>query len=214
MRAQHLSSRFLFCIWAGRRSWSSGDTDLPAGRRILIVEDLPENAEIIQDLLELEAQRPNTQKNGQVALELFAQKPPRYYDAILMDLRMPVMDGLDATRHIRAMDREDAKAVPIIALTANAFESDVQQSLKAGMNAHLAKPADADRLYETLRRLIDNAPETERRTSTVIRSNRFSAPGSYLSWMIRRSTGMRSVSFWRMITKSSMQKTAEKHWNR
>ena len=78
-----------------------------------------------------------------------------YYDAILMDLRMPVMDGLEAARKIREMDRKDTKDIPIIALTANAFREDIENSLKAGMNAHLAKPADTDALYETLKRLID-----------------------------------------------------------
>ena len=73
---------------------------------------------------------------------------------ILMDLRMPVMDGLEATRRIRALDRPDVKEVPIIALTANAYESDIKSSLEAGMNEHLAKPADADMLYGTLRRHI------------------------------------------------------------
>ena len=125
-----------------------------AGRRVLIVEDLPENAEIVQDLLELEDVQTEHAENGQVALEMFDQSPLDYYDAILMDLRMPVMDGLEATRHIRAMPRADAKTIPIIALTANAFESDVRNSLDAGMNAHLAKPTDADMLYETLKRFI------------------------------------------------------------
>jgi CheY-like chemotaxis protein len=77
-----------------------------------------------------------------------------YYDAILMDLRMPVMDGMESAQRIRALDRPDTKAMPIIALTANAFESDVQRSLEAGMNEHLAKPADADELYATLKRWI------------------------------------------------------------
>ena len=74
-----------------------------------------------------------------------------------MDLRMPVMDGLEATRRIRALDRKDARLVPIIALTANSFESDVKASLSAGMNAHLPKPADAETLYETLKEHIGPA---------------------------------------------------------
>ena len=73
-----------------------------------------------------------------------------------MDIRMPVMDGLEATRSIRAMDREDAKAIPIIALTANAFDEDVQKSLQAGLNAHLSKPVEPDALFETLETLIED----------------------------------------------------------
>ena len=124
------------------------------GKRILVVEDLPENAEIIQDLLELEGVITEHAENGKIALDMFLSSPPKYYDVILMDLRMPVMDGLTATREIRASHHPDAKTVPIAALTANAFESDVRQSLSAGMNVHLAKPADADLLYSTLKTLI------------------------------------------------------------
>ncbi len=82
---------------------------------------------------------------------MFDASPPYYYDAVLMDLRMPVMDGLESARCIRALAREDAAAVPIIALTANDFEADIHHSLNAGMNAHLVKPVDADLLYETLK---------------------------------------------------------------
>ena len=80
--------------------------------------------------------------------------PAGYYDAILMDVRMPVMDGLEATRAIRALDRPDAKSIPIIAMTANAFDEDVKQSLQAGMNVHLSKPVEPEHLYETLGRVI------------------------------------------------------------
>ena len=124
------------------------------GRRVLIVEDLPENAEIVQDLLELEGVITERAENGQVAVEMMERSAEGYYDAILMDLRMPVMDGLEATRKIRTLDRKDARLVPIIALTANSFESDVRASLSAGMNAHLPKPADAETLYDTLKEYI------------------------------------------------------------
>ena len=79
---------------------------------------------------------------------------PGHYDAILMDMRMPEMDGLEATRRIRAMGRTDAKEIPIIALTANAFDEDVQRSLQAGLDAHLSKPVQPESLYETLESLI------------------------------------------------------------
>ncbi|MBQ7715009.1 MAG: response regulator [Clostridia bacterium] len=131
-----------------------GDTVSLEGRRVLIVEDLPENAEIVADLLELEGVESDHADNGQIGVDMFASSPVGCYDAVLMDLRMPVMDGLTATREIRKLGRADAATVPIIALTANAFDSDVKQSFEAGMNAHLAKPADSDTLYATLKKLI------------------------------------------------------------
>ncbi|MBR6372826.1 MAG: response regulator, partial [Victivallales bacterium] len=93
-------------------------------------------------------------ENGRIAVEKFSEHEPGYYDAILMDMRMPEMDGLEATRRIRAMDRPDAKKIPIIALTANAFDEDVQRSLQAGLNAHLSKPVAPEALFETLETLI------------------------------------------------------------
>lgn len=124
------------------------------GKRILIVEDVPDNAEIAADLLELEGAESEHAENGQIALDMFSKSEPYYFDAILMDLRMPIMDGLDAARGIRRLNRADAKTVPIIAVTANAADSDVRNSLEAGMNAHLAKPIDVDLLYDTLRQWI------------------------------------------------------------
>ena len=124
------------------------------GKRILIVEDIQENAEIVADLLELEGAESEHAENGQVAVDMFRNNEPGYYDVVLMDLRMPVMDGLTAAREIRKTDREDAKTVPIIALTANAFESDVKESLNAGMNMHLAKPTDCEKLYAAIRKVL------------------------------------------------------------
>ena len=92
---------------------------------------------------------------------MFEQSSRYEYDAVLMDLRMPVMDGLEATRRIRALDRDDAKSVPIIALSANAYDSDVHNSIKAGMNSHLAKPADSDMLYRELSKWIRRQDRTE-----------------------------------------------------
>lgn len=134
-----------------------------AGKRILIVEDVDENAEIVSDLLELEDAESERAENGLIAVNRMRDVEAWYYDAILMDLRMPVMDGLESARQIRALEREDAKDIPIIALTANAFESDVEAALAAGMNAHLAKPADSDLLYETLKDWIGR---TERRCAS------------------------------------------------
>ncbi len=128
-----------------------------AGRRVLLAEDMDINAEILMDLLDMEGISAERAENGQAAVEMFFQSAKDYYDAVLMDVRMPVMDGLEAARAIRALDRPDAGTIPIIALTANAFDEDVQRSLQAGMNAHLSKPVEPDRLYETLSRLIRGA---------------------------------------------------------
>ena len=128
-------------------------TDL-TGRRILLAEDMDVNAEIIRMLLQMREMETDRAENGRQAVELFAAHPADYYAAILMDMRMPEMDGLEATRVIRAMDRPDAKALPIIALTANAFDEDVQRSMQAGLNAHLSKPVQPELLFETLENLI------------------------------------------------------------
>jgi len=130
-----------------------------AGRLVLVAEDMELNAEILMDLLDMEDIRSEHAENGQIAVEMFSEHPAGYYDAILMDVRMPVMDGLEATRAIRALNRPDAKRIPIIAMTANAFDEDVQQSLQAGMNAHLSKPVEPERLYETLDRAIQSKNE-------------------------------------------------------
>ena len=93
-------------------------------------------------------------ENGRAALERFSVSRPHCYSAVLMDVRMPEMDGLEATAAIRALDRPDASTIPIIAMTANAFDEDVQRSLQAGMNAHLSKPVEPERLFQTLEELI------------------------------------------------------------
>ena len=124
------------------------------GRRVLLAEDMPINAEIMMMVLSMREMDVEHAENGQIAVELFAEHEPGYYDAILMDMRMPVMDGLEATRTIRAMNRADAKTIPIIALTANAFDEDVQRSMQAGLNAHLSKPVEPEALFETLENLI------------------------------------------------------------
>ncbi|MBR2765036.1 MAG: response regulator, partial [Blautia sp.] len=125
-----------------------------AGHRVLMAEDVEQNAEILADLLDLEDVEAEHAVNGEAAVRMFSEKPVGYYDAILMDVRMPVMDGLTATRMIRALDRPDAGTIPIIAMTANVFEEDVQRSLQAGMNAHLSKPIEPERLYEMMAKLM------------------------------------------------------------
>ncbi len=125
-----------------------------AGRHILVAEDMDLNAEMIADLLTLEGMTSERAENGQQAVERFAGSDVGRFDAILMDMRMPVMDGLSAARRIRGLDRRDAGAVPIVALTANTSDDDIRQSLQAGMDVHLSKPVNAEQLYDTLRRLL------------------------------------------------------------
>ena len=124
------------------------------GRRVLLAEDMLVNAEILKEVLSMKDIQSEHAENGKIAVEMFESHPEGYYDAILMDMRMPEMDGLEATMAIRAMKRPDAKTIPIIALTANAFDEDVQRSLQAGLNAHLSKPVEPEILFETLENMI------------------------------------------------------------
>ncbi len=142
-------------------SGGAGGTKLAEleGRCVLLAEDIEMNAEIMMDILEMEGIAADHAENGRIALEMFENSEPGRYSAILMDIRMPEMDGLEASEAIRALDREDAKRIPIIALTANAFDEDVQRSLQAGMNAHLSKPVDPDHLFRTMGELIYKAEE-------------------------------------------------------
>ena len=121
---------------------------------MLLAEDVAVNAEIMMMVLAMREMEVDHAENGRIAVEMFEGHEAGYYDAILMDMRMPEMDGLEATRVIRAMDREDAGQIPIIALTANAFDEDVQRSMQAGLNAHLSKPVEPEILFETLENLI------------------------------------------------------------
>ena len=124
------------------------------GLKVLAAEDNDINAEILEELLSLEGVSCERTVNGLEALERFQQTPPGYYDAILLDIQMPVMNGYEAARAIRDLDRPDAKAIPIVAITANAFAEDVQNAMDAGMNAHLSKPIDMEILKSVLEDLI------------------------------------------------------------
>ncbi len=124
------------------------------GRRVLLAEDIAVNAEIMIMVLSMREIEVEHAENGRIAVEMFRNHPAGYYDAILMDMRMPEMDGLEATCTIREIKRPDAKSIPIIALTANAFDEDVQRSMQAGLNAHLSKPVEPDALFKTLEGLI------------------------------------------------------------
>ena len=134
-------------------------SDVPAdnklkGLRVLLAEDVEINAEIIVAIMAMRDVEVDLAENGKIAVDTYANHDPYYYDAVLMDMRMPVMDGLEASRTIRAMGREDSESIPIIALTANAFDDDVQNSMQAGLNAHLSKPVEPQVLFETMEALV------------------------------------------------------------
>ena len=146
-----------FCRAEGSRTLSEKAEKHKAelkGRRILLAEDMQINAEIMMMVLDMREMKAELAENGRIALQKYEASPEDYYDAILMDVRMPEMDGLEANRRIRALARPDAAQVPIIALTANAFDEDVQRSLQAGLNAHLTKPVEPEALFSTLENLI------------------------------------------------------------
>ena len=126
------------------------------GCRILLAEDVAVNAEIMMMVLSMREIEVEHAENGRIAVEMYSKHESGYYDAILMDMRMPEMDGLEATRVIRKLEKPDAKSIPIIALTANAFDEDVQRSMQAGLNAHLSKPVEPELLFRTLEGLMKN----------------------------------------------------------
>ena len=128
------------------------------GIRLLLVEDNELNREIARELLEMAGLETACAVDGRQAVERFAAEAPGTYALILMDIQMPVMDGYEATRAIRALakaGRPDAASIPIIALTANAFADDAYRARQAGMNEHVTKPLDIDRLLDTLHRWLD-----------------------------------------------------------
>ena len=124
------------------------------GRKVLVCEDNKINVEIAEALLTKKGISVITAENGRIGADIFTKSEIGEFDAILMDMRMPVMDGLEATKTIRAQNREDANRVPIIAMTANAFDDDRKATADAGMNAHLSKPVEPHELYDILKMLI------------------------------------------------------------
>ncbi len=124
-----------------------------AGMRILLVEDNEINCEIVEYILQEAGAETVTAKDGKAAVDAFEASSPGTFDCVLMDLMMPVMSGYEATRVIRGLDRTDAKAVPIIALSANTFEEDIALAKDAGMNEHLAKPVDIHKMFRVMSRL-------------------------------------------------------------
>jgi CheY-like chemotaxis protein len=121
-----------------------------SGKRVLLVEDNEFNREIAVEILAEVGILIDEAEDGSIAVDMLRQQGAGYYDLVLMDIQMPIMDGYTATRTIRAFEDDGLASIPIIAVSANAFEEDKQKSLEAGMNAHIAKPIDVDKLMETL----------------------------------------------------------------
>ena len=124
------------------------------GKKVLLVEDHPLNTEIAEKILENKGITVISAENGLDGLNKFQASDQYEFDAILMDIRMPIMDGLETTKNIRKLNRPDAKNVPIIAMSANAYQEDIEKSLSAGINEHLAKPINPELLYATLEKFI------------------------------------------------------------
>lgn len=124
------------------------------GKKALLAEDNNLNMEIAKFQLEQEEIEVFTASNGKEAVEMFEASQPGFYDIILMDIMMPVMDGLEATRHIRSMNRRDSMTIPIVAMSANVFQEDVEKSLAAGLNEYLTKPLDEKKLTETMKKYL------------------------------------------------------------
>ena len=140
-----------------QKACTLSEAKILSGRHFLVVEDNEINAEILSSLLEMYDASSVVRSNGAEALLEFSDSAPGTYDAILMDIQMPVMNGYEAARAIRALARADAGGIPIIAMTANAFAEDVQAALESGMNAHIAKPIDVDILKSVLQNIISKS---------------------------------------------------------
>lgn len=125
-----------------------------SGHRLLLAEDNPLNLEIAVEILKMTGAEVESAVDGNQTLECFLKSEKGYYDAILMDIQMPIMDGYESARAIRSSSHPQAETIPIIAMTANAFDEDVAAALESGMDAHIAKPVDADVLYKTLKGFI------------------------------------------------------------
>lgn len=124
------------------------------GLHFLAAEDNEINAEILSEILLIEGAECEIVGNGKLAVERFINSTEGEFDAILMDVQMPVMNGYDATRAIRALERKDAAKIPIIAMTANAFAEDEKEAIKAGMDVHMAKPIDLELLKKVIKQCI------------------------------------------------------------
>lgn len=124
------------------------------GKRVLIVDDVDLNREIAMAVIEDAGMKAETAENGQVEADMVVRSKDGYYDLILMDVMMPIMDGYQATQEIRRLENRKLADIPIIAMTANAFEEDRQAAIKAGMDDHLAKPIQIEKLYEMMKKYL------------------------------------------------------------
>jgi len=125
-----------------------------AGKRFLVVEDQIINREIAVELLKMSKATVETAVDGKDAVDKFTASTPGYYDLILMDIQMPIMNGYEASKTIRASNHAQAKTIPIIAMTADAFTEDVSKSFTAGMNEHISKPIDVKKMLQTLAKFL------------------------------------------------------------
>ena len=121
-----------------------------SGKRILLVEDNELNREVAVEIIGTTGVSIETAANGKEAVEMIFKSKNRYYDLVLMDVQMPVMDGYEAARQIRSLHRMDTRTMPIVAMTANTFAEDIMDAVKAGMNYHLSKPLDIEALFKML----------------------------------------------------------------
>lgn len=142
--------------WEDTPENGGGSGDL-VGVHLLVAEDNDLNWEIIETVLTDQGIQCDRAENGRVCVEMLRAAPPKTYELVLMDIQMPEMNGLEATRVLRKSDRADLRTIPIVAMTADAFAEDVQNCLNAGMNAHLAKPVDVEKVLMTIRRLRDKS---------------------------------------------------------
>lgn len=126
-----------------------------SGIHILLVDDHPMNIIVVQKMLEDKGIEVDAAANGRMALDMYLDSESGYYDLIIMDIRMPVMDGIQAARAIRAQNRPDASGIPILAMTANTYEEDREETQLAGMNEYLSKPITAVKLYEKIKKWTD-----------------------------------------------------------
>ena len=143
---------------AAQEDTDEQDGNILQGMRFLCAEDNELNAEILTELLKIEGAECTICENGEEVLKAFEQSAPGDYDMILMDVQMPVMDGLEATRRIRSGENPLGRIIPILAMTANAFLEDMQKSKEAGMDEHLSKPVDIAALEQTVKRFRVTSP--------------------------------------------------------
>ena len=154
-----LGSRFYFdLVFPKGETVSEIENDLEivdlSGKRILLVEDVEINRVIAREIIALAGAEIEDAENGLVAVEMFSAAPEGYYDLIFMDIQMPLMNGYDSTETIRSIDRKDAKEIPIVSMSANAFKEDIDAALASGMNDHISKPINERTVMTVLKKYL------------------------------------------------------------